>query len=164
MEARNEQKIKTNRWLYAIYIGFFAGFIWGALKIVEQYLKFTHIVIGFLVEPFFRHEFLVTWQGVLVGWGFFTLFSIIAAFLYMATMWKLQGPWWGLGYGAFWWVAIYLLIGPLAGMTYWINKLDINTIISDFCLFLLWGMFIGYSIAIEYTDTSTSKREAIHKT
>jgi hypothetical protein len=158
----NEGKLKTNRWLFVIYIGFFAGFIWGALKIIEQYLKFTNIVVGFLVEPFFKHDFLLTWQGMLIGWGYFTVFSIIAAFIYMVSMWKFQGPWWGLGYGAFWWMAIYLFIGPLSGMTYWINSLDLNTIISDFCLFLLWGMFIGYSISIEYTDART--RQPIHKT
>ncbi|MBD0380744.1 YqhR family membrane protein [Paenibacillus sedimenti] len=154
--------IKTNRWLFALYIGFFAGLILGALKIVEQYLKFTKIVIGFLVEPFFKHDFLLTWQGTLIGWGFFTLFSIVAAYLYMVTLWRLQGPWWGIAYGAIWWCALYLLIGPLAGMTYWIDDLDLNSVISDFCLFLVWGMFIGYSIAVEYTDERA--REPIHKT
>jgi uncharacterized membrane protein YagU involved in acid resistance len=162
MSEKNEETMKTNRWLFALYIGFFAGLIWGALKIVEQYLKFTKIVIGFLVEPFFKHDFLLTWQGTLIGWGFFTLFSIVAAFIYMNTLWKQPGPWWGISYGAVWWCLLYLLIGPLAGMTYWINDLDVNSVISDFCLFLVWGMFIGYSIAVEYTDER--KREPIHKT
>lgn len=31
-------------------------------------------------------------------------------------------------------------------------KLPWNTVISEFCIFLLWGMFIGYTAAIEYTD------------
>ncbi|TXK71870.1 YqhR family membrane protein [Paenibacillus sp. N3.4] len=162
MNKQNEGTIKTNRWLYALYIGFFAGFLWGALKIVEQYLKFTTIVIGFLVEPFFKHEFLLTWKGMLIGWGFFTVFSIIAAFIYMAAFWKLQGPWWGLAYGVFWWIALYLIIGPISGMTYWITALDIDTILSEFCLFLLWGMFIGYSISVEYTNDRS--REPIHNT
>ncbi|MFD0695018.1 YqhR family membrane protein [Paenibacillus sp. GCM10027628] len=161
MSENIEDKMKTNRWVFALYIGFFAGLIWGALKIVEQYLKFTKIVIGFLVEPFFRHDFLLSWQGTLIGWGFFTLFSIVAAYIYMVTLWRLQGPWWGIAYGAVWWGALYLLVGPLAGMTYWIKDLDINSVLSDLCLFLVWGMFIGYSIAIEYTDERT--REPIHK-
>ncbi|KQX46488.1 YqhR family membrane protein [Paenibacillus sp. Root444D2] len=159
---KKEEKIRTNRWVFALYIGFFAGFIWGAIKIVEYYLKFTKIVIGFLVEPFFKHDFLHTWLGTLIGWGIFTVFSIVAAFIYMVTMWKFQGPWWGLAYGALWWAVIYLLIGPLSGMTYWIKDLDLDTVLSDFCLFLLWGMFIGYSISIEYTDART--RRPIHKT
>lgn len=162
MDEKNVGEMKTNRWLFVIYIGFFAGLIWGAMKIIEHYFKFTTIVVGFLVEPFFKHDFLMTWQGVLIGWGFFMVFSIIAAFIYMVTMWRLQSAWWGIGYGALWWAAIYLLIGPLAGMTYWITDLDLNSILTDLCLFLVWGMFIGYSIAIEYTDTRT--RQPIHKT
>ncbi|MEW9699151.1 YqhR family membrane protein [Paenibacillus sp. SI8] len=161
MGGKNGDRIKTNRWLFALYIGFFAGLIWGALKIVEHYLKFTKVVVGFLVEPFFKHDFLLSWQGTLVGWGFFILFSIVAAYLYTIAFWKLRGPWWGIGYGAVWWCFVYLFVGPLAGMTYWITDLDINSSISDFCLFLIWGMFIGYSINVEYTDERT--REPIHK-
>lgn len=155
MSKNKEEKLLTNRWLFVLYIGFFAGLIWGAIKIVEYYFKFTKIPIGFLIEPFFKHDFLISWQGILIGWFYFALFSIVAAFLYMVSMWKLQGPWWGLGYGAFWWAVIYLFIGPLAGMTYWIYDLDLDSILTDLCLFLLWGMFIGYSISIEYTDAST---------
>lgn len=160
--SNQHSEIKTNRWVFALYIGFFAGLIWGALKIVEQYFKFTKIVIGFLVEPFFRHSFLLTWQGTLTGWAFFTLFSIVAAYIYMIALWKMQGPWWGIAYGAVWWGVLYLVVGPLAGMTYWITNLDFNSVLSDFCLFLLWGLFIGYSIAVEYTDERT--REPIHNT
>src|SRR5687768_1205995 len=58
MSEFHDVKIKTNRWIFALYIGFFAGFIWGALKIVEYYFKFTSLVPGFLVELFFKHNFL----------------------------------------------------------------------------------------------------------
>ncbi|MCD1260667.1 hypothetical protein B5M42_017845 [Paenibacillus athensensis] len=162
MNATTAKPMKTNRLLFALYIGFFAGLIWGALKIVEHYLKFTDIVVGLFVEPFYRHDYLSNWQGVLIGWAAFIGFSVVAAFLYAVTMWKLPGPWWGLGYGAFWWAVIYLFVGPLAGMVYWINAYDWNTILTDGCLFLLWGMFIGYSIAVEYTDERS--REPIHNT
>ncbi|UJF31270.1 YqhR family membrane protein [Paenibacillus hexagrammi] len=162
MTGQSAQSMKTNRWFFSLYIGFFAGLLLGGLKIIEQYFKFTKISIGFLVEPFFKHEFLMTWKGTLIGWGFFTVFSIVAAYIYMITLWKLSGPWWGIGYGAFWWGAIYLLFGPFAGMTYWIHDLDLNSILSDFCLFLVWGLFIGYSIAVEYNDERT--REPIHNT
>ena len=105
--AHTTKKKQTNRWVFVLYIGFFAGLIWGALKIVENYFKFTTIGIGFLVEPFFKHDFFNTWLGLFIGWVVFALFSIFAAFIYMVTMWKLRSPFWGIGYGALWW-AIYL--------------------------------------------------------
>ncbi|MNR52325.1 hypothetical protein D3C85_1721510 [compost metagenome] len=70
----------------------------------------------------------------------------------MATLSKLPGPWIGIAYGVAWWALLYLLIGPWTGMMNWIYGLDRNTIITDLCLFILWGLFIGYSIALEYTE------------
>lgn len=161
MNVYNGKELKTNRWFFALYIGFFAGLIWGAVKIIGYFFKFTTVVPGFLVESFFKHEFLVTWQGYLTGWAFFTLFSIFASFFYMIVLAKLKGPWMGLAYGAIWWAAIYLFVGPLTGMMKWLYQLDSNTIISDFCLFILWGLFIGYSIALEYTEDRYSDSETI---
>ena len=159
--AHTAGKKQTNRWVFVLYIGFFAGLIWGGMKIVENYFKFTTIGIGFLAEPFFKHDFFNTWLGLFTGWVCFMVFSIIAASLYMVTMWKLRSPIWGILYGAVWWAILYLFIGPVTGMVYWINELEMNTIISEVCLFLVWGMFIGYSIAIEYTDARS--RQAIPK-
>jgi hypothetical protein len=166
MKKQTEKEISTenvtNLWFFALYIGFYAGLIWGGLKVIEYFMKFTSIVPGFFVELFFKHEFLMTWQGYLTGWAFFILFSILASFIYMAALSRVLGPWMGVAYGLLWWCLLYLFIGPLAGMMQWINKLDLNTIITDVCLFAVWGLFIGYSIAVEYTDERT--REPIHKT
>jgi hypothetical protein len=145
-------KPKTNPWTYSLYIGLFAGLIWGAVKMLEFALRFTQVVPGFLLEPFFRHAFLVTWQGILLGYASFILFSIAAAFLYGAFLRKLKGPWPGLAYGVVWWGLIFLLIGPFTEMVPAITQLDINSFATDLSLFLLWGMFIGYSISMEFTD------------
>lgn len=143
---------KTNKWWFAVYIGFFAGVIWGGLKIVEYYLQFTALTPGFLVEPFFKHSFLHTWQGNLVGWIFFIGFSILASLAYAVIPGKPDSPWIGAGYGLAWWLLFYLIVGPALGMMSAIGFIDWNTIITDLCLFTLWGLFIGYSITMEFTD------------
>lgn len=148
----NEMKPRTNKWLFALYIGFFAGLFWGGLKIIQNYFHFTSLSPAFLIEPFYKHAYLMTWQGVLLGWVVYILFSIAAALLYALLLAKALGPWYGLGYGLAWWVMIFLLIGPVTGMMNWIAFLDWNTILTDASLFLLWGLFIGYSISFEFTD------------
>ncbi len=49
------------------------------------------------------------------------------------------------------------------------NELTWDSIITEFCFFLLWGLFIGYTVAMEYTDErkrepekrrSTSRKKA----
>lgn len=152
MNERKDGQLKTRRLRYALYIGFFAGVLWGGVKIIEFAMRFTKVVPGFLLEPFMKHSFLISWPGILAGWACFIALSLVASLLYMLFMRKLPGPWYGIGYGLAWWVFLYLLIGPIAGMVKPVTQLDLNSFVADLCLFVLWGLFIGYSIAMEYTD------------
>lgn len=145
---------KRSKWTFAVFIGFFAGLLWGAVKVMEHYFHFTSLPPGFLVEPFFKKSFLLTWQGYLVGWAVFIIFSIAAALLYTLILAKAVGPWVGVGFGLAVWAVIFLLIGPITGMMNWIAFMDWNTILTEACLFMLWGMFIGFSIAFEFNDES----------
>jgi hypothetical protein len=155
LQARYRSKKRehkpTNPVTYSLYIGFFAGLLWGGIKLLEFAMRFTEVVPGFLLEPFFRHAFLVTWQGLLLGYACFIAFSIIAALGYGLFFRKLKGPWPGIGYGIAWWGALYLLIGPVTEMMPGITQLDLNSFVTDLCLFAVWGLFIGYSIAMEFT-------------
>ncbi|MCR8633971.1 YqhR family membrane protein [Paenibacillus radicis (ex Xue et al. 2023)] len=145
---------RSNKWTFSLYIGFFAGLLWGAVKMVEHYFHFTSLPPGFLVEPFFKNSFLLTWKGYLLGWAVFILFSIVATLLYTIFLAKAVGPWVGIMYGLAIWGIIFLLVGPITGMMNWIAFLDWNTILTEACLFMLWGLFIGYSIAFEFNDES----------
>lgn len=155
MKVQEETVQRTNKWIFALYVGFFAGVLWGGLKIVEQYFHLTSLSPGFLIEPFFKHSFLSAWAGYLLGWGSFILFSILASLIYAIVLAKAKGPWPGICYGLLWWGLIFLLIGPVSGMTEWIAYMDWNTILTDACLFVLWGLFIGYSISFEFTEERT---------
>jgi uncharacterized membrane protein YagU involved in acid resistance len=145
-------QVKTKKMRFFLMIGFFAGLIWGGVKLIEYGLKFTELTPGILIEPFFKHTFVISWWGLGIGWVAFIVFSIIAALIYGFALRKVKGPLLGMVYGVVWWTVIYWIIGPWVA---WVPKprmLNWNTIISDFCLFLLWGLFIGYSIAMEFTD------------
>ncbi|MFC6228364.1 YqhR family membrane protein [Paenibacillus allorhizosphaerae] len=147
-----EEKPHTNKWNFAVYIGFFAGFIWGGIKMIENYFHLTSLSPGFLIEPFFLHHYLMTAHGYIMGWLAYIVMSVIAALLYAVFLAKAKGPWVGIVYGLVWWGVIFLLIGPVSGMTNWIGIMDWNTIITELCLFVVWGLFIGYSISFEFTD------------
>lgn len=164
MESNQEStsnKKGTPKIAFMLYIGFFAGLIWGGLKIVEFGLKLTKISPGFLIEPFYKHTFLNTWLGILLGWGAFIAFSMIAASLYMLLLWNLKGAWYGICYGVAWWGVIYMAVGPFIGMTPTLQKLELSSLISDLGIFILWGLFIGYSISFEYTDDRLREPEPI---
>lgn len=151
-QQRRSDGKRTNPWTFALELGFFAGVIWGGVQGFFFFMRFTSVIPGYLAEPFFKTSYLKTQPGYYVGWLFFTLFSIIAALIYTLAFRKLKGPWPGIAYGIIWWAIIFLLAGPMLHMVLPFKKLTINSHISEFCIYLLWGLFIGYTVAVEYTD------------
>ncbi len=144
----------TNPFAYSLKIGLFAGVFGGLLRWVLYEMKFTTMVPGYMLEPFFRHNYLHTIWGIVIGFVAYVMFSAAAALLYQFTMGKLRGPWPGLAYGAVWGLIVFVL-GPIFGMMEKINIIGWNTLITEFCVFLIWGLFIGYSIAFEFTDEAS---------
>ncbi|GAB6929850.1 hypothetical protein JCM10914A_38330 [Paenibacillus sp. JCM 10914] len=148
---RQENQV-TNPFLFALELGYYAGLIWGAVRWGFYWLQFSRILPGFLLEPFFKHPFLVSTAGQIAGWLSFIGFSVIAALIYVLLCRKLKGPWPGIAYGVLWWVVLFVVLNPWLGFTDPVIKQTWDTNISEFCLFTLWGLFIGYTTAQEFTD------------
>ncbi|UVI32273.1 YqhR family membrane protein [Paenibacillus spongiae] len=152
---RHKRKHRTNRVLYGLKLGFFGGLIWGATHWLLYAIHFTKVIPGFLIEPFFRHAFLKTGWGQLAGLGSFVIFSIAATYLYMLILGRLRGPRWGILYGGVWWLVIFIWLGPLIGITEPYYKIGYDTLATELSIYLLWGLFIGYTIAFEFHDEAT---------
>ncbi|WP_438351421.1 YqhR family membrane protein [Paenibacillus sp. FA6] len=142
----------TNKYAFALELGFFAGLFWGTIHWIFYVFKFTKVIPAYLAEPFFKHEFLKSGAGHLVGLLVFIAFSIAVSFIYVLLFRKMKGPWPGMLYGVFWWLIIFVVVGPIFDMVKPLSALTATTVISEFCLYLLWGLFIGYTIAMEFTD------------
>ncbi|MCM3340243.1 YqhR family membrane protein [Paenibacillus sp. MER TA 81-3] len=146
------QQKRTNPLKFALQLGFFAGLIWGGLHWLSYLFQFTIVVPGFLVEPFYKHEYLTTIKGQAAGLVFFIFFSIAAAILYTLFMRKIPGPWAGMLYGLAWWFLLFVAIGPWIGLMPPVRQTTWNTIWTEACTMLLWGLFIGYTVATEFND------------
>lgn len=150
-KSHKQKQDLTNPWLFALELGFFAGLIWGGARWLMYALHFTKVVPGMLLEPFFKHDFLLSAAGQIAGYLSFIVFSVVLSLLYVLIMRKLRGPWPGILYGILWWSVIFLAF-PQWFLLQGRFKLSWDSLISEFCVFLLWGLFIGYTAAIEYTD------------
>lgn len=139
---------------FALYIGFFAGLLWSCIRMICYYCNFTAEPAAFLIRRWISHDELTTGFGQTIGCLSFILFSMLAATLYMWFFRYLEGPWPGLWYGLGWWGILFGL-GPILGFTIMQTGVGYALAITDFCLFVVWGLFIGYSIAFEFTDESS---------
>ncbi|WP_166239130.1 YqhR family membrane protein [Paenibacillus turpanensis] len=160
MKKQTQTVRHTNKFGFALQLGVYAGLIWGAIKMISYFLNFSQVLPGYMAEPFFTHDFIAGWGGHFVGWLFFIVFSLVASFIYTYALSKLKGPWFGIAYGAAWFFLIYLLVGPLTGMMPWIGNMSWDTYIVDLCIYLLWGIFIGYTASLEYTDERQREPES----
>lgn len=152
VHADHHRNHRTNPWVFAVNVGFFAGLIWGLVKIFFYWFEFTELEPAFFVRIWYEDNYLNSWQGHIVGLFWIVVASIGAALIYTMLLRKLKGPWIGILYGLVWWAAVFLWLGPWTGITDSIMTLERNTFWTELSLFVLWGVFIGYSISFEFTD------------
>src|SRR5690606_7836568 len=129
-----------------------AGVIWGLFAYIGYYIKFSTIKPNFLITPFVKKSFLSTWEGHLLGLFAFILYSIVAALIYAWLLYKRKGAWPGIAFGLVWWLLMYAFVGPYFDMLPPLRSLSTETWLSESCRHILWGVFIGYSITLEFTD------------
>jgi len=146
---------------YALSLGFFAGLIWGGLRLLSYFLHFTYEPASFLIRGWLTEEAAIGAFGHITGTISFIIFSMIASFLYLWFFRTLEGPWPGIWYGIGWWGILYGL-GPLFGFTRLSLDVTFTLAATDFCFFVLWGLFIGYSIAFEFTDEASREPATSH--
>jgi uncharacterized membrane protein YagU involved in acid resistance len=153
MVSRDIQQIpNAKKWKTILSIGFFAGVIWGGLDVIAYYLQFTKIIPAIEWRLFFTEQYLNRWAGHLLGIAGDIIVSLGATILYAYTLLRFRGPWVGIAYGAAWGLLGYGLAGPLLGVTPPIWRIDINSLVTELSNFTLWGLFIGYSLVVEFKN------------
>lgn len=143
---------RTSPLFFGVQLGFFAGLIWGGIRWFVYVFHFTSVIPGFIAEPFFKHNDLLTTSGQFIGWGAFILFSIVASIIYTLLLRKVPGPYMGLFYGLVWWGLLFVVLRPAFGVMPLVWKMTWNTISTELCMMLIWGLFIGYTVAVEFNN------------
>src|SRR5690606_24636211 len=92
------------------------------------------------------------WVDIILVSLIFIIFSVIASLIYSLLFRKKSEYYWGLFYGVLLFLLIFGLVHPIFFQETWIMYENIATFITLFCLFLLYGVFIGYSISYEYEE------------
>jgi len=147
---------KDKKWKLALSTGLAGGILWGLVSLVVYYLQFTDIAPSFYAKPFLDPDYEYKWQGQLIGIAFFILYVLIASFFYAAFLIKYPSPWVGIFYGLAWWGIVFFLLSPLFELAEPVGKLGINTNSVMISLYLLLGLFVGYSLSAEFNNQDQS--------
>ena len=142
------------------WTGLFGGLFWGTIGWIASYLNFTEIRPNVILEPWALGQWKHEWLGTLISIILISICSVVAAFIYYAALKKFKGFWFGMGYGLVLFAVVFFLLNPLFPGIKPFLDLNRDTIITSICIYIVYGIFIGYSINYEYQNNKVQDKEA----
>jgi hypothetical protein len=142
------------------WTGLFGGIFWGLIGYVAYLFNFTVVRPNVILEPWALGYWKNEWLGTLISIILLGVFSVAAAFIYYFALRRIKGVWIGMGYGLVLFLLIFFVLNPLFPSIEPLNQMNRDTIITSICLYMVYGLFIGYSINYEYQNTTGKEKEA----
>lgn len=141
--------------LNTLTTGFFGGIFLSCFHIAINFFNISKVNHEMILNHFyFTGNWIMKWYGYLFYILFIALLSILFAIIYYLLFRKIRGWIVGFIYGIILWLIFGLTI-PLVFYDISISELITSrTNVASICLFILYGVFIGYSISYDYEITA----------
>ncbi|PYZ94339.1 hypothetical protein CR194_02055 [Salipaludibacillus keqinensis] len=142
-------------------IGFVGGTLWSFIGYLAYYFSFTKFGPSIILMPWalgdWKHDLLGQWIGILV----IGILSIGIAFMYRLIFAKVNQVWPGILFGIALWLIVFGFLHPLFEEMEPILRLDLNSLVTTLSLYIIYGLFIGYSVSYEYHERTVHEGETI---
>ncbi|KAB8128457.1 hypothetical protein F9U64_16120 [Gracilibacillus oryzae] len=136
-----------------ISIGFFGGFIWSLVASITAFFNFTTVSPKtFVLRSWLQTNWTDQWLGQLISILVLSVLSILLALLYYFVFKNVQGIWIGIVIGFVLWFITFWLMDPVFTNIPAFYLLDSDTIVTTICLFIIYGVFVSYSISFAYSQ------------
>ncbi len=139
--------------------GLFGGIFWSLLGYIAYLLNFTSLSPSLVLAPWAVGDWKNGQLGNIIGIAAIGLLSILAAFIYYALLKNITTMWGGFLFGAGLFLLVFFILNPLFPGLKSIAEFDRNTLFTTSALYLLYGVFIGYSISYEHNELVHASRE-----
>lgn len=149
---QNEKEQPISFLAKVIITGFIGGVFWSSLGYFAYTFQFTSVSPNLVLTPFAIGDWKYEPLGQIVGIFLLGVLGILVALLYFATLRNMKSIWTSIFYGAILWALVFYILNPMFPDLEVVTKLNMNTNITNLCLFILFGVFVGYSISFEQTE------------
>ncbi|MBP1914754.1 YqhR family membrane protein [Lederbergia galactosidilytica] len=139
--------------------GFVAGVGGALLCFAAHYFNLTKIKPSFVLM-IFRGDWKDGWLGIIITCLIYGVISIGVAFGYYILLKRKHSIIWGGIYGAALFCLVFLVLHPVIPTIQFITKYNLITILTEASFFILYGIFIGYSISYEYNEQQYWEKES----
>ena len=133
-------------------IGFVGGVLASFFGMTAHYLNFMDFSPKFILTSWSNQSWIKAWQGFLITMILFGILSIVVAFLYYWLLKKINSMVAYMLFGVVWWLILLIAINPMFKDLPTLAKMSSDSIITSICIFVLYGVFIGYSISYDYQE------------
>lgn len=135
----------------ALYTGFIGGIIGAICGKVLYYFNFIEVgPKSFVLTSWNNEKWTEGSLGTLISIILIGLLSIGVAFIYYLIFKNVNRIWMGVVYGGILWGIVFYLLQPVFTNVSPLEELESSTIISTLCLYVLYSVFIGYTISYDY--------------
>ncbi|WP_342665447.1 YqhR family membrane protein [Paucisalibacillus globulus] len=138
----------------SLLTGFIGGILASILGFLMYYFNFMEVSAkSYLLRSWTTAGWTDTWLGELVTIMIVGILSIGVALVYYGVLKKINSIWTGMIYGLILWAIVFVVLQPIFSKIPNLVEMEIKTIVSALCLYILYGIFIGYSISFDYQET-----------
>jgi len=156
---QNQQEEPMSLLAMSLTTGFVGGILWSFIGLISYVFHFTEIKPNVVLEPWALGDWKNDWIGTVISIGVIGLFGMGAAFIYYAFLRKFKTIWIGIAYGVLLFAIVFFILNPLFPSLKSIFELKRTTIITTICLYVLFGVFVGYSISYEANEREIRKEK-----
>ncbi|ANB56891.1 hypothetical protein GFC29_1672 [Anoxybacillus sp. B7M1] len=156
---QNQREQPMSLLMKAMITGFVGGIFWSLLGYLASFFHFTELSPNMLLLPWNVGDWKYGKTGNYLAIFLIGLLSILVALLYYVLLRKIKSMWAGIGYGVALWIVVFYVLNPLIPGLRSVSELERNTVITTICLYILYGLFIGYSISFEHQESEYTQTQ-----
>lgn len=135
----------------ALYTGLIGGTLASMCSVFLYYFNFIKIhPKSFVLTSWNDASWTDGKLGTIISIILIGLLSIVVAFIYFLVFKSVNSIWMGVVYGMVLWGIVFYALHPMFSNVPSLKELDSSTIVSTICLYVLYSVFIGYTISYDY--------------
>ena len=139
-------------------IGLTGGLLWSFVAYMASIINLTEISPNLILQPWALGAWKDKPLGNFISILLIGVISIVVALVYFVALKKFKSMIAGIIYGLALWAVVFYLLNPIFPNLKTVKELEMNTVITTLCLYILYGVFVGYSISFEAAELETASK------
>lgn len=164
LEQKNSQQRKDDTPMSSqqlvVFTGIFGALIWGGMHGALYFFHFSQVSLYSVKGWFGIGKLENVWANFAVTVVLVCLISLLISYIYYYTLRKKNHFGIFLGFGAVLFFITFVVLQPLNKSLPPITTLDMETNVTNFCIFLLYGVFVAYTISYDYAQQQYLEKRA----